>query len=382
LITDGPALACFLLQEPCRIGARRGFMVSAGRDLQFGIFLPIASGGWIASRNAPPLDGSFDLNKRTAILAEQLGFDFVLSMMKWRGYGGRSNHWGVSSESMMLMAALSQVTSRIKLWSTVHTLLYHPALAAKMIATLDHASNGRAGLNVVSGGYRDEFAQMGMWPEDLDHDRRYDLAREWLEAIKRLWSEDRVDFKGEFFRLEDCASDPKPLSRPRPTLICAGSSEVGLRLSAQHSDAAFVNGRDDAEVAVKSRRAKAIAAEYGKTIKTFINCVVVPGATDAEAEARVNHYRDGIDEETIRGMLAGYKGISSKDGQAYGFVVRAQQAFMAAVVHGSAETLRRRIGETIRAGDLDGMMLMFPDFIEDQRFFGERVLPGVRSDFA
>ena len=55
---------------------------------------------------------------------------------------------------------------------------------------------------------------------------------------------------------------------------------------------------------------------------------------------------------------------------------------LAAVVHGSAETLRRRIGETIRAGDLDGMMLMFPDFIEDQRFFGERVLQQQDADHA
>jgi pyrimidine oxygenase len=105
--------------------------LSSGK-VEFGIFLPIANGGWIASKNAPPIDGSFDLNKRTTILAEELGFDFVLSMMKWRGFGGHADHWGTSIESMMLMAALSQVTTRIKVWSTVHTLLHHPAVAARM----------------------------------------------------------------------------------------------------------------------------------------------------------------------------------------------------------------------------------------------------------
>src|SRR5260221_7101485 len=155
-------------------------MAGPGKHIQFGIFLPIASGGWIVSSNAPPIDGSFELNKQTTILAEKLGLDFVLSMMKWRGFGGERDHWGDSNESMMLMAALSQVTSRIKLWCTVHTLLHNPAVAAKMVTTLDHASQGRAGLNVVSGAYRDEFEQMGAWPANLDHDRRYDLAREWL----------------------------------------------------------------------------------------------------------------------------------------------------------------------------------------------------------
>jgi pyrimidine oxygenase len=358
-------------------------MTARSKNIQFGIFLPIASGGWIASRNAPLLDGSFELNKQTTILAEKLGLDFVLSMMKWRGFGGQRNHWGHSNESMMLMAALSQVTSRIKLWCTVHTLLHNPAVAAKMVATLDHASNGRAGLNVVSGAFRDEFEQMGMWRTDLDHDRRYDLAREWLDAVKRLWAEPRVDFAGEFFTLTDCVCDPKPISQPRPTLICAGSSEVGLRLTAQYADAAFVSGKDAAEISAKSRQAKAVAAEYGRTVQTFINCVVVPGETDAAAEARADHYRDGVDVDTLLGMTAAYRGVPREDGQAHNLVLSAQrQAFMTAVVIGSAESLRHQIVETVRAADLDGMMLMFPDYIEDQRFFGEQVLPGVRKDLA
>jgi pyrimidine oxygenase len=287
-------------------------MASPGGGVEFGIFLPIANGGWIASKNAPPIDGSFDLNRRTTILAEELGFDFVLSMMKWRGFGGQADHWGTSMESMMLMAALSQVTSRIKVWATVHTLLHHPAVAAKMMATLDHASNGRAGLNVVSGGYRDEFSQMGKWPETLDHDGRYDLAREWLDVVKRLWTEPRVDFAGDFFKLTDCVCDPKPVSKP--TVICAGASDAGLKLTGRYADAAFVNGKDDAELAANSRRAKAIAAEYGRSIKTFINCNVMCADTDAQAEARADHYRAGIDADTLKGMASGYSSVPRTDG--------------------------------------------------------------------
>jgi pyrimidine oxygenase len=356
---------------------------SPSKDLQFGVFLPIINGGWIASTTAPKVDGSFDLNKRTAILAEEIGMDFVLSMMKWRGFGGAANHWGYSVESMMLMSALSQVTARVKLWCTVHSLLFHPAVVAKMVATLDHASNGRAGLNIVSGSYRDEFVQMGMWPKDLDHDARYALADEWITVVKRLWTEQRVDFDGRFFKLADCVSDPKPLAKPYPTLICAGISDAGFRMTAKHADASFVTGKDDAELAINSRRAKTIAREYGKSIKTFIYCCIVPGATDAEAEARVRLYREGVDPETIAGMTDAYQHTPRYDGKINTMVLRAEKhAFQTAVIAGSAERIQHQIVETIRTADLDGMMLIFPDFIEDQRFFGERILPGIRRALA
>ena len=88
--------------------------------------------------------------------------------------------------------ALPAVTSRIKVWATLHAILFNPVVAAKMIATLDRISGGRAGLNIVAGAYRGEFAQMGAWDDSLTHNTRYDLAEEWTEVIKRLWREPRA----------------------------------------------------------------------------------------------------------------------------------------------------------------------------------------------
>jgi alkanesulfonate monooxygenase SsuD/methylene tetrahydromethanopterin reductase-like flavin-dependent oxidoreductase (luciferase family) len=68
------------------------------------------------------------------------------------------------------------------------------------------------------------------------------------------------------------------------------------------------------------------------------------------------------------------------DGQPNTLVLRAREGFMTAVVCGSAATLRRQLAETIHAAELDGLMLVFPDFIEDQKFFGEQVLPDLRRD--
>jgi len=136
-----------------------------GKDL--GVFMPMANGGWIISTNTPTLDGSYAYNRKVAELAEQHGLDFIMAMAKWRGYGGVTEHWRYSLESQMLMASLATVTSRVKVWATVHTLLQNPAVTAKMITTLDHISQGRAGLNVVTGSYKDEFAQMGAWRDEI-----------------------------------------------------------------------------------------------------------------------------------------------------------------------------------------------------------------------
>jgi pyrimidine oxygenase len=350
------------------------------KDLQFGVFLPMAKGGWIISENAPPIDGSFELNKRVAVLSDQLGYDFILSMMKWRGYGGRTDHWGASLESMMLMSALSQVTTNIKIWATVHTLLHNPAVIAKMIATLDQMSHGRAGMNIVSGAYKGEFSQMGAWRADLGHDRRYDMASEWIEIVTRLWTEPRVDFKGEFFEVLDCVSEPKPLSKPRPTLICAGMSEIGLRYTCKYADAAFVAGSTEDEIASISRRTKEIAAEYGKPIKTFAMYTIIPGDTDADARKRVEHYAAGTDHEAVAGMMASY-GLKP-DGRETALVSRSRQGFMTTYLDGSVATIADKIESTVKTADLDGMMLIFPDFINDLELFGKEVLPDLRQRFS
>lgn len=351
--------------------------MTSDRKLMFGVFLPLANGGWIISENTPRIDGSYALNREAAILSDQLGFDFILSMMKWRGYGGKTDHWGVSLESMTMMAALAEVTSRAKVWCTAHTLLHHPVVIAKVMSTIDQISNGRAGLNVVSGAYRGEFEQMGAWRAELDHDRRYDLAREWTEIVLRLWRDKRVDYHGEFYDITDCVSDPKPLSKPRPDLICAGMSDVGLNFTAKYTDGGFVAGRTEGEIAAASKRAKDLGAKYGKAIMTFAMYTVVPGVTDREAEARVEHFAAGVDHEAVQGMAASY--VLKPDGRENSMITRARRnGFMTSYLAGSAETIRQKIVHTIEMADLNGMMLIFPDYVEDLRFFGENILPAVR----
>jgi len=348
-----------------------------GKDI--GIFLPMANGGWILSSNAPPLDGSYVYNRKVAVMADQLGMDFVLSMAKWRGYGGPRDHWGSALDAQMLAAGLAEATQKVKVWTTVHTLLQNPAVTAKMIATLDQISGGRAGLNVVTGSYKGEFDQMNAWPEGVDHDGRYDLAAEWTEAIKRLWREPSVSLDGRYIKLQDCHSDPKPAKQP--FLVCAGTSPKGMQFTLEQMDAIFLTGRDNADLAAISRAAKARSRAFGRRIRTYTMMTIVLGETDADAEAKAAHYRAGLDEEALRGMLRAYGFLDAEMGQENAFVASARSSFMTPRLIGAAQTIADAAIDLIDQAELDGLMLIFPDYLEDMPVFADKVLPQIRARF-
>jgi pyrimidine oxygenase len=348
-----------------------------GKDL--GIFLPIANGGWILSSTAPRIDGSYAYNRKVAQLADQAGYDFIMSMAKWRGYGGTTDHWRYSLDSQILMAALAEATHNVKIWATVHTLLQNPAVTAKMIATIDHISGGRAGLNVVNGSYKGEFEQMHMWRGELDHDGRYEYATEWMEAIKRLWTEPRVSYKGRYLQLDDCESDPKPLSRP--FLVCAGASKRGMRFTVEGMDAIFLSGKDNDDLARNSRMAKSMAQEVGRSIKTYTMMMLVIGGTDSAAQAMADRYIEGFDEGAWRGMMQAYGFLDNEIGKQNDFTAKARSGFMSSHLIGSADTIARRLSELLGDGQLDGAMLIFPDYVEGVPLFAEQVMPAIRARF-
>jgi len=351
---------------------------TGGKDL--GVFLPVANGGWILSRNKPLLDGSYAYNRKCAVLAEEAGLDFVMSMSKYRGYGGETKHWNSSLDPIVLIAALAEATRRVKVWTTLHTILHNPAFAAKMMATLQQVSGGRAGLNIVTGSYKGEFSQMGAWPEGVDHDQRYDLASEWIRAIKGLWTEDSFTLKGQYITLDDCESWPKPDTRP--FLVCAGTSEKGMRLTSSELDAIFLSGGDAAELCKSSARAKAVAAEYGRTIRTYSMMTIVFGKTDAEAKATADHYRAGLDEGALRGMMRAYGFLDAEmGGKENVFVQKSRSGFMAAHVLGTPASVTDQLSELLEASKTDGLMLIFPDYHAGIPLFGNEVLPALRERF-
>ena len=108
--------------------------------MDIGIFIPIGNNGWLISTSSPQYRPTFELNKQVVQRAEHYGFDFALSMIKLRGFGGKSEFWDHNLESFTLMAGLAAVTKRIQLYASVAVLTIPPAIVARMTSTIDSIS--------------------------------------------------------------------------------------------------------------------------------------------------------------------------------------------------------------------------------------------------
>jgi hypothetical protein len=210
--------------------------------IELGVFLPVLSNGWIASTTAPRYRPTYAMNKAMTMLAEDLGVSFVLSPVKYRGMGGPTEFWDYALESFEVMAALAEVTDRIRLYGSVALPTVHPAITARRAVTIDHIAQGRFGINLVSGWQKAEYAQMGLWPGDVHYERRYQYAREYVDILKLLWTRRDVDYDGEFFHLRDCRirSDPSRSCAPgNQTQGCNSPPSTSTTLSSLATSAAM-----------------------------------------------------------------------------------------------------------------------------------------------
>jgi pyrimidine oxygenase len=342
------------------------------RRVEFGIFMPVGSNGFMMSNHTPRYDPTFQLHKDIAVLAEQIGLDYVFWMGKWKGYEGSSGFWKTTLEPLTVAAAVAGATSRIKLFATISPLLFHPGVAAKMISTLDGISGGRFGINVVTGNTLDEYEQMGMVPEGYN-ETRYAYADEWLEVMKLLWTQEKTTYHGERFILDNCVSDPKPTRRPYPLIVSAGTSPEGLAFAGKHSDYAF--GATGPEL---SARVRAEAASHGRQVKVLTNVFVLQRETDAEADAELERIRADMDMEAVMSLVS----AGDRDGRA-SYERRRDHLLNSGMVGfgaglplaGSPETIADRLATRIVAEGLDGVQLTFVNWLEDMTAFHREVQP-------
>jgi pyrimidine oxygenase len=351
--------------------------------MEIGVFIPIGSNGWIVSTTSPQYKPSFELNKRTTLNAERYGLDFVLSMIKLRGFGGKSEFWDHNLESFTLMAGLAAVTSRIKLFATVPTLAIPPAIAARMCSTIDSISGGRFGLNVITGWQRPEYSQMGIWPGDEYFGRRYDFAAEYVQVLRELWAKGTSDFKGEFFKMEDCKLSPRPQADMK--LICAGQSEAGMDFTAKYADYNFCFGvgfNTPTACASTVARMQAKAAKTGRKVGNYGLFMVITGETDAEALAKWQLYKDGADHEALKWLVQqGTADTKSGADTNVKHMISETSAvnLNIGLLCGSHATVARLLDEVATIPGMAGVMLTFDEFITGTEIFGTRIQPLMKS---
>jgi dimethylsulfone monooxygenase len=204
-------------------------------------------GGWL--RNIPDegMEASWDYVRRLTRRSEQTGWD--LSLIAELNLNDIKGIEEPALDAWSTAAALAAVTESIELMVAVRPNFHHPALFAKAAANIDNISAGRLALNVVSSWWAGEAKQYGL-PFD-QHDDRYARTSEWLEVVDSLWRESKSNFEGRYYRLDHAICEPKPVSRPRPTIYAGGESEAAKAMIASQCDAFVMHG--DPVEAVKSK---------------------------------------------------------------------------------------------------------------------------------
>ncbi|MFC0408578.1 pyrimidine utilization protein A [Roseomonas elaeocarpi] len=351
--------------------------------MDIGVFIPIGNNGWLISETAPQYRPSYDLNLAVVQAAERHGLDFALSMIKLRGFGGKTEFWDHNLESFTLMAGLAAATSRIKLFATAATLCMPPAIVARMAATIDSISHGRFGVNLITGWQKPEYTQMGMWPGDDFFSTRYEYLAEYAQILRELWDTGRSDLKGRFFQMEDCRLSPQPQVPMK--LICAGQSGAGMSFTARFADYNFCFGKGvntPKAFAPTCERLQEQTALTGRDVSSYALFMVIADETDAAAEAKWAHYRAGADTEALR-WLTQQTGADTRSGADTNVrhMAQAESAVnlnMGTLV-GSYETVARLLDEVAEVPGAGGVMLTFDDFIAGVENFGTRIQPLMRS---
>ena len=333
---------------------------------------------------------------KMARIADEAGIDFILPIGRWKGYGGASNFHGTTFETMTWACGLLAATKRVTIFGTVHAPLFHPLIAAKEMVTADHIGEGRFGLNIVAGWNEGEFEMFGV--EQRDHGDRYEFAEEWIDVIKRAWSEpDEFDFDGKFFKLAGVHCLPGPFGGTRPVIMNAGASATGQAFAMRNCDAFFTSTAalrlavagtaNDANVSVFDRivaqvaRIKAEAKAFGRDIEVFTQGQVICRPTQQEAEDYHRHaHVDNADWPALERMLA-LKNITPQNTPAAEFAAKRSLQAVSGVggfpFVGTPDKVAQEFADIGRAG-VRGIAVSFVNYVEEVPYFCAEVLPRLK----
>ncbi|QNI31117.1 LLM class flavin-dependent oxidoreductase [Alloacidobacterium dinghuense] len=263
--------------------------------MRYGFWLPVF-GGWLRNVEDEGMKPTWDYISRLARRAEEIGYD--LTLIAELNLNDIKGVEAPSLDAWSTTAALAAVTKKLELMVAVRPTFHNPALLAKQAANIDHISNGRLTLNVVSSWWADEATKYGIQFDQ--HDDRYARTSEWLEIVNGCWNQQGFSYQGKYYRVDDNVLSPKPVSKPRPTLYAGGESETAKNLIASKCDAYLMHG-DPPEIVgkkVADMRRRREAAGLPPMTYGIAGYAIV---RDSEAEAKGEVARITDVQQSARG---------------------------------------------------------------------------------
>ena len=287
-------------------------------------------------------------------LIDSLGYDTAWTFDHF--FPILSDPSGPCFEGWLALTALAAETSRVQAGVLVSGNTYrHPAVLAKMAATLDHITGGRLIMGIGAAWFEMEHTAYGI-PFQTTAERIHRLD-EAAEIIKRLWTEKQVTFEGRYYQLKDAYCEPKPLQQPRPRIMIGGSGEkLMLRVIAKRADIWNTFGSPELfrhKIEVLREHCAAVDRNFDGIEVSWAGAALV---TDSRAEK----------DELLRRFAAAF-GITPEQYESGALV-------------GSASEVRDRIAQLIDVGVTHFIPIANAPFNHESiRRFAEEVIPAFRS---
>src|SRR5579884_2715889 len=338
--------------------------------MRYGYWLPVF-GGWLRNVDDEGMAATWDYVKRLACRSERIGYD--LTLVAELNLNDIKGEEAPALDAWSTAAALAAVTERLELMVAVRPTFHNPAILAKQAANIDHiGGGGRLSLNVVSSWWKDEARKYGVHFEQ--HDDRYARTAEWLEVVDNLWKRDHWSFEGRYYRVDDAVLQPKPVSKPRPTLYAGGESPAAKELIAEKCDAYLMHGDPPERVREKIRDLRERRAKHNLPAMKFgVAGYAIVRETEREAQDEIRRITD------VRQSAAGYANyqqwlagtqleqrVSLED---YSVSNRGLRSGLA----GTPEQVAERIAQFEAAG-VDLLLLQFSPQLEEMERFAAAVI--------
>lgn len=240
--------------------------------------------GFIGNHNAsetiapqgPVIDRDFI--RASAAIHEAGGFDRVLLAFH-----------SATPDSLFVGQYVAAHTSRLKLMLAHRPGFTAPTLAARQLATLDHLTDGRVAVHIITGGNDRELEQDGDW---LTKDERYARTSEYLDVIRREWSGESFDYDGAYYRVRGARADARPQGPEGVPIYFGGSSPAAIAVAGKHSDVYALWGETYAQVAESIAQVRASAAKHGRNPRFSLSLRPILAETEDAAWAKAARILD------------------------------------------------------------------------------------------
>ena len=234
-----------------------------------------------------------------------------------------------ANDPQLVVPAMAEVTDNLGFAVTRSTTYTHPYQLAREFSTLDHLTDGRIAINVVTSYLESAAENLGL-EERMDKGTRYDRADEFLDVCYSLWEDsweddaverDRegrrytdpgkvhaIDHEGDHFSVPGPhGCEPSP--QRTPVIYQAGSSDRGREFAAANAEAVFASQPTETGVREYMTDVKARAERHGRdpeSLRFFIGVVPVVGETAAAAQEKYERYVEHVDVEATLALLSGF----------------------------------------------------------------------------